>query len=64
MKKEQEEMKMKKRINPIAREIKSHIMAAGYTQKEAVDACSADFAWSNSPQNFSNKLKAYVKNIF
>ena len=52
----QEEMKMKKG-NPIAWEIKSHIMAAGYTQKEAVDACSAEFGWSYSDSSFSNKLE-------
>jgi hypothetical protein len=32
----QEELKMKK-INPITWEIKFHILAAGYTQKEAVE---------------------------
>jgi hypothetical protein len=32
----QKEMKMKK-INPITWETKSHILAAGYTQKEAVE---------------------------
>lgn len=47
---------MKKR-NSIAWEIKSHIIAAGYTQKEAVDACSAEFGWSDSDSNFSNKLE-------
>lgn len=46
-----------KKINPIAWEIKSHIMAAGYTQKEAVDACATEFGWSDSDSNFSNKLK-------
>ena len=45
-----------KKINPIAWEIKSHIMAAGYTQKEAVDACATEFGWSDSDSNFSNKL--------
>ena len=46
-----------KKINPIAWEIKSHIMAAGYTQKEAVDTCATEFGWSDSDSNFSNKLK-------
>lgn len=46
-----------KKGNPIAWEIKSHIMAAGYTQKEAVDACATEFGWSDSDSNFSNKLK-------
>ena len=32
---------------PIAWEIKSHIMAVGYTQKEAEDACAAEFGWSD-----------------
>ena len=52
----QEETKMKKG-NPIAWEIKSHIMAAGYTQKEAVDTCAMEFGWSDSDSNFSNKLE-------
>lgn len=46
-----------KKGNSIAWEIKSHIMAAGYTQKEAVDACAMEFGWSDSDSNFSNKLK-------
>ena len=37
-------------------DIQSHIIAAGYTQKEAVDACSAEYGWSDSDSNFSNKL--------
>lgn len=46
-----------KKHNPIAWEIKAHIMAAGYTQKEAVGACSTEFGWSDSDSNFSNKLE-------
>ena len=34
----------------------SHIIAAGYTQKEAVEACSAEYGWSDSDSNFSAKL--------
>ena len=52
----QEDKNMKKG-NPIAWEIKSHIMAAGYTQTEAVDACATEFGWSDNDANFSNKLK-------
>lgn len=49
--------KQNEKVNPIAWEIKSHIMAAGYTQKEAVEACATEFGWSDSDSNFSNKLK-------
>ena len=54
----QEEMNMTKEeaINRVRCEIKSYIVAAGYTQKEAVDACSAEYGWSDSDSNFSNKL--------
>ena len=47
---------MKKNINKVKCDIQSHIVAAGYTQKEAVDACSAEYGWSDSDSNFSNKL--------
>ena len=43
-------------INRVRCEIKSYIVAAGYTQKEAVEACSAEYGWSDSDSNFSNKL--------
>ena len=48
---------MKKNVNKVKCDIQSHIIAAGYTQKEAVDACAAEFDnWSPSDSNFSNKL--------
>lgn len=47
---------MKKRVNPIALEVKSMILKSGYTQSEVVDMMSADYGWSNSPSNFSRKL--------
>ena len=53
----QEEMNMKKNVNKVKCDIQSHIIAAGYTQKEAVEACAAKFDnWSPSDSNFSNKL--------
>ena len=48
---------MKKNVNKVKCDIQSHIIAAGYTQKEAVDACSAEYGWSDSDSNFSNKLE-------
>ena len=48
---------MRKNINKVKCDIQSHIIAAGYTQKEAVEACSAEFGWSDSDSNFSNKLE-------
>ena len=56
----QEEMNMKKEeaINRVRCAIKSYIVAAGYTQKEAVETCAAEFEnWSPSDSNFSNKLE-------
>ena len=55
----QEEMNMTKEeaINRVRCEIKSYIIAAGYTQKEAVEACAVEYGWSNSDSNFSNKLE-------
>ena len=47
---------MRKNINKVKCDIQSRIIAAGYTQKEAVEACSAEFGWSDSDSNFSNKL--------
>ena len=46
---------MKKRMNPVALEVKSMILKSGYTQNEIVDMMSADFGWSGSPSNFSRK---------
>ena len=48
---------MKKNVNRVKCDIQSHIVAAGYTQKEAVEACSIEFGWSDSDSNFSNKLE-------
>lgn len=50
-------MKKRKNVNPVKCDIQSHIIAAGYTQKEAVEACAAEYGWSDSDSNFSNKLK-------
>ena len=47
---------MKKRMNPVALEIKAIILKSGYTQTEVVDMMSADYGWSSSPSNFSRKL--------
>ena len=47
---------MKKRMNPVALEIKVMILKSGYTQSETVDMMSTDFGWSSSPSNFSRKL--------
>jgi len=48
---------MKKNVNKVKCDIQSHIIAAGYTQKEAVEAYAAEFDnWSPSDSNFSNKL--------
>ena len=47
---------MKKRMNPVALEVKAMILKSGYTQSEIVDMMSADFGWSGSPSNFSRKL--------
>ena len=47
---------MKKKVNPVALEVKSMILKSGYTQSEIVDMMSVDFGWSSSPSNFSRKL--------
>ena len=47
---------MKKRMNPVALEIKAMILKSGYTQSEIVDMMSTDFGWSGSPSNFFRKL--------
>ena len=58
----QEEMNMKnltkeEAIERVRYELKSYIVAAGYTQKEAVEACADEFEnWKPSDSNFSNKL--------
>lgn len=55
----QEEMNVtnEEAIKHIRYEIKSYIIAAGYTQKEAVEACAMEYEkWSPSDSNFSNKL--------
>ena len=44
-------------IEQVRCEITSYIIAAGYNQKEAVEACSTEFGWSDSDSNFSNKLE-------
>ena len=49
-------MKKERKINRVRCDIQSHIIAAGYTQKEAVEACSAEYGWSDSDSNFSAKL--------
>ena len=49
-------MKKGRKINKVKCDIQSHIIAAGYTQKEAVEACSAEYGWSDSDSNFSAKL--------
>ena len=48
--------KKERKINRVRCDIQSHIIAAGYTQKEAVEACSAEYGWSDSDSNFSAKL--------
>lgn len=49
--------KLRKHINKVKCEIQSHIIGAGYTQREAVEACCAEYGWSESDSNFSNKLE-------
>ena len=43
---------MKKRVNPVALEVKSMILKSGYTQSEVVDMMSTDYGWSSSPPTF------------
>ena len=52
-------MKKERNINRVRCDIQSHIIAAGYNQKEAVEACSAEYGWSGSDSNFSAKLSAF-----
>ena len=44
-----------KRMN-IKNQIKAHIMFAGFTMTEVVDALSTEYDWSDSLSNFSAKL--------
>ena len=53
---EETNVKKERKINRVRCDIQSHIIAAGYTQKEAVEACSAEYGWSDSDSNFSAKL--------
>jgi len=53
----QEEMKMRKNVNRVKCDIQSHIIGAGFSQKEAVEACATEYGWSDSDSNFSNKLE-------
>ena len=48
---------MRKNVNRVKCDIQSHIIGAGYTQKEAVEAGAAEYGWSDSDSNFSNKLE-------
>lgn len=38
-------------------EIKSYIVRSGYTMQEIVERLSADYGWSASVSNLSNKLQ-------
>ena len=40
----------------IKHQIKAHIMFAGFTMAEVVDALSTEYGWSDSLSNFSAKL--------
>ena len=53
----QEEMNMKKNVNKVKCDIQSHIVGAGFSQKEAVEVCATEYGWSDSDSNFSNKLE-------
>ena len=53
----QEEMKMRKNVNRVKCDIQSHIIGAGFSQKEAVEVCATEYGWSDSDSNFSNKLE-------
>jgi hypothetical protein len=50
-------MKKKEEINRVRADVQAHIIAAGYNQKEAVEACAVEYGWSDSDSNFSTKLK-------
>lgn len=49
-------MKRKSEINRVKCDVQSHIIAAGYNQKEAVEACAVEYGRSPSDSNFSTKL--------
>ena len=53
----QEEIKMRKNVNRVKCDIQSHIIGAGFNQKEAVEVCATEYGWSDSDSNFSNKLE-------
>ena len=53
----QEEMNIKKNVNKVKCDIQSHIIGAGFSQKEAVEVCATEYGWSDSDSNFSNKLE-------
>lgn len=40
----------------VKNEIKSMIVRSGLTMRQVVDMLSAEYGWSNSISNFSNKL--------
>ena len=48
---------MRKNVNKVKCDIQAHIIGAGFSQKEAVDTCAAEYGWSDSDSNFSNKLE-------
>ena len=48
---------MKKNVNRVKCDIQSHIVGAGFSQKEAVEVCATEYGWSDSDSNFSNKLE-------
>ena len=48
---------MNKNVNKVKCDIQSRIVAAGFSQKEAVEVCATEYGWSDSDSNFSNKLE-------
>ena len=48
---------MRKNVNRVKCDIQSHIIGAGFSQKEAVEVCATEYGWSESDSNFSNKLE-------
>lgn len=48
---------MRKNVNRVKCDIQSHIIRAGFSQKEAVEVCATEYGWSDSDSNFSNKLE-------
>ena len=47
---------MRKNVNRVKCDIQSHIIGAGFSQKEVVEVCATEYGWSDSDSNFSNKL--------